>query len=210
MGSGAYAVFQKAVQFKASFDHLHDRLLFPVGDGYDGLACFGIDDLENEDLEVAKQIKIYDHRSFDNFIVSFEFENPDDEMVCAVIPQPETLLEAYEQVRERISETTPETMAVGESIRMPYVSFDVAWDNYSALTEGTRISRIGHRVRFTLNRTGAGVVGIGDIADFNGAEPEVRDLLFNKPFLVYMKRASSELPYFVAWIGNTDFLQKHN
>ena len=211
-GLGTYAFLKHAVEFPESFDSLNTVcLLFPDHEGYARLSCFGIENISEEDAKEKDWIHIHDYQNFKNFIVSFETKDKEDEFICAVIPQPKTLLEGFRQIDKRIRNSPAQRMRKGESIRMPNVNLDMRCEYNGPLTQNTTNlaqPRMHHQAFFNLNRHGAQVIGIGDISDLNGDEPAVRDLLFNKPFLMYLKRKSADLPYFVAWIGTPEFLEK--
>ena len=211
-GLGTYAFLKYAVDFPQSFDPFHDDcLLFPDHEGYARLRCFGIENISEEDAKEKDWIRIHDYQNFKNFIVSFETKEKEDEFVCAVIPQPKTLLEGFRQINKRIRDSNAQRMCEGESIRMPNVNLDMRCEYNGPLTQNaTNLAqpRMLHQAFFKLNRHGAKFTAFADITDYNGAEPTERDLLFNKPFLMYLKRKSANLPYFVAWIGTPEFLEK--
>jgi hypothetical protein len=61
-------------------------------------------------------------------------------------------------------------------------------------------------VRFRLDETGAVLKSETLLA----ASLTQRNLVFDKPFLIYMKRGNAKAPYFALWVGNAELLVPNN
>ena len=70
--------------------------------------------------------------------------------------------------------------------------------------EGYYIAEAWQRIRFTLDKSGA------LLASDAGLEAKCipREFLFNKPFLVIMRKRGGEKPFFVMWVDNAELLCK--
>jgi hypothetical protein len=72
---------------------------------------------------------------------------------------------------------------------------------------GEQIARAFQSIGFRLDRFGAAV---DSDAAMIVVLCEDRDYIFNRPFLVMMRRRQAVQPFFAAWIGNAELLQPHS
>lgn len=70
--------------------------------------------------------------------------------------------------------------------------------------KGQRLEIAQQDIQFRLDRNGARLRSETRVVI--AAIP--RDYLFNRPFLLYMKKRGAEMPYFVIWIENAELLNK--
>ena len=98
-----------------------------------------------------------------------------------------------------------------QTLLIPVIDFDVV-RRYSEL-EGCAVTSVAEGVsqrldvaiqtiRFRLDERGASIYSEAIAAGGTPPPP----LLFDKPFLIYLKRRSARNPYFAAWIANTELL----
>lgn len=99
-----------------------------------------------------------------------------------------------------------------EKLYIPVLNFDVL-RKYSELykhpihtanenIDGTSITFAAQSIRFRLDERGAILKSEG--IDASGLTE--RNLVFDKPFLIMLKRQEAKVPYFALWIGNTELL----
>ncbi len=96
----------------------------------------------------------------------------------------------------------------------PRVAERKAWDKFGqekgkAAGPQTDTVSVAENIVFRLTERGAELKGFATISEtlaavFPAAKP--LDLIFNKPFLVLLKRESSPRPYFAMWVGNPTLL----
>lgn len=73
------------------------------------------------------------------------------------------------------------------------------------------ISSVEQKVKFELNNKGAKVESqVEFMGKWNCAPMEPKRLIFDKPFIVYLRRKTSNTPYFVAYISNIKFLEDYS
>ena len=73
------------------------------------------------------------------------------------------------------------------------------------------ISSVEQKIKFELNNKGAQVESKVEImGKWNCAPMEPKRLVFDKPFIVYLRRKKNNTPYFVAYISNTKFLEDYS
>jgi hypothetical protein len=137
-------------------------------------------------------------------------------LILAKIPPQATLAETINEVEKRIHKATPQKMIELEKFYVPVLNFDVLRE-YSELykhpihtdnerVNGTNITFAAQSIRFRLDERGAILKSEG--IDASGLSE--RNLVFDKPFLILLKRREAKAPYFVLWVGNAELLVSKN
>ena len=107
-----------------------------------------------------------------------------------------------------------------DKIRIPIIRFNIA-TNYTGI-EGTHfftqhkkreILTLYQRTAFVLNEKGAEVESetIMAVTDSTSAvmeRPQPKNLIFDKPFLILLKRTDSKNPYFAMFVANNELMEK--
>jgi hypothetical protein len=207
----AYAYLFKELPFRWAFTRWHENLMF---EGY-RVDSFGIDqllDIQRDEVRMASQVDILDHKNNDDLIIELKTQAEDDRLILAKIPPETTLAETISAVEKRIQEAKPTKMERMADLVVPVLNFDI-FREYPELyhhpictadkrIDGTSIVFAAQTVRFRLDERGAVLKSEGIMA---GAKVE-RNLVFDKPFLILLKRREAKRPYFALWVGNAELL----
>jgi hypothetical protein len=218
----AYSYLFKNLQFAIVFEE-NDPLNFGSGSDEDHLVkSFGFE--ENKDKlphGVFDQVKIYDYQGPNDFIIKLKTKDPQDELILAEIAPGTTLQTTIDNVLKRMNSGKVETAKELDNLSIPKLNYDLAKD-FSDL-EGLTLkpspntpvknlvtSEVKQLVRFQLNEKGA-VLKSEAVMNMVGAAageipPDFHEMIFDKPFLILMKRSDSAQPYFAMWVGNTSLL----
>ena len=104
--------------------------------------------------------------------------------------------------------------ALDDAFFVPNINFDIAHrfveleggnrPFLNARCTGMHIQTAYQRTQFKLDRSGAEVASETKIA--YAAIPQM--FIFDKPFLVYLKKRGAEQPFFVLWVDNPELLCK--
>ena len=136
----------------------------------------------------------------------------------AVLPRPENLHAALQELERRIDEATlDEYSAKLQSIdvlAIPNTSFNLSHEfaelqgidktiENTVRFQGVNIAAARQSILFRLDRSGATVVSESNAVAL--AVP--RQFVVDRPFLIVMKRRSSSDPYLVVWIENAELLE---
>ena len=83
--------------------------------------------------------------------------------------------------------------------------------------EGSRILNDGwtdsyireatQEILFSLNEKGVLLSSEARIVATRGIEKPRPRLIFDRPFLIYLKKEYSEMPYFIMWVGDSEVMQ---
>jgi len=210
-----YARLVRVMTFKYPFESLDWN--FFNGKKMERVSCFGITKKRfNEDKDIAamqQQVRIFDYRHPDDFIVTLSTADPDAEIILAKIPPQNSLKEMVAAVSERIERSFPEEFSNIDEIMIPKIHLE-SEKRFEELIhqhlankgfEEWFFAEARQSVNFSLNESGALATATGEIVKIKG--PTSRIYAFDKPFLVICKNRNSTEPELVAWIANTDVMQ---
>ncbi|HUB66526.1 MAG TPA: hypothetical protein VL981_03475 [Candidatus Methylacidiphilales bacterium] len=211
----AYAYLYKDLAFAHPFA-TNDPMAF----GTTQVKNFGFGkDLDLLPDGVMEQVSIYDYRSQDDFIIKLKPKTEGDELILAKLPPGATLQETINSVLERIAGHQPEPIGPGPRLAIPKLNFDLRrhFPELEGLTlkpgpvmkvKNLVITSVQQLVRFQLNEKGAILKSEAAMMVAGAAMPiaERHIMIFDKPFLILMKRTNSDRPYFALWVGNATLL----
>jgi len=208
----AYSYLFKVLPFEWAFTRFHNNLLF---EGYyvDSFGIKQLMDFDIAELRMASQVLILDYRSGDDFIVELKTIAKDDRLILAKVQPQTTLGDTVKAIERRIVNAKPITRRESSNLYIPILNFDIMRE-YSELCgrqiktsdkliDGTTIGYAAQTVRFRLDETGAVLKSEAIIVPAKGM-----GLIFDKPFLILLKRREAINPYFALWIGNAELMEK--
>lgn len=206
-----YSRFRKTVFFEMPFETLNWKFgksveTIPV-------ACFGITTGNSEEKEkMRKQVRFFDYRNPDDFILSLKGKDPGMEIILAKTELTGTLGEMIGIIDSRIRQSYPEEISEMDELIIPKIDLSV-FHTYNELigkflaNRGFRdffFAEAGQDVSFKLDESGASAEATGKIVIKKGPVPRI--YLFDKPFLLILRKTGSTEPDLVLWLANTDFL----
>ena len=221
-----YAYLQKNLPFAVSFDSLPEPLMFRGSGQPVGVESFGMRDFKNEvgrDELLREQVGVLDYVSDEDFVVRLASSRTTDEIVLAKIPPEATLAETLLAVRRRIESPNPDhhwpKLEAGDTLVVPKLTINLEREYTELLGRhflngtwaGLFVGGAPQIVRFRLDESGAYLESeaaiIGEFGD-SGLVHRPRKLVFDRPFLIYLRESPAERPYFAAWIENAEFMAR--
>ena len=210
----AYAFLFKNLKFETPFMTCRKPLVFRSASRRSKVRAFGTEDAwppKHVPSEFRRQVEIldYDYATGD-FAIGLTTESPNDEIVLAVIQPAGTILETVQSVQKKIQGERPEFMGVMDILQIPKLDFDIT-HSYSQLlgkfllNEGFTEMFIGtarQDIRFRLNEKGAMLESEATITEVSDS----RRLVFDRPFLLYLKEKQAKYPYLAIWVDNPEIL----
>ncbi len=213
----AYAYLYKNLAFADPFAD-NDPIVF----GTTKVASFGFTkELYRIPDAVFDQVSIYDYKSENDFIIKLKTKSPDDELILAKIAPGPTLQETISRTLQRISQSKAAFVnRETDQLAVPKLNFDLRGDfpeleglllepSPSAHVKNLMTTEVKQLIRFQLNEKGAVLKSEAAIAVCAAAielPPKRHLMIFDRPFLILMKQAKSDRPYFALWIGNASLL----
>lgn len=170
--------------------------------------------------KLTDQVSICCYDSENNFIIKLKTKGSDDELILAKIPPSRTFLGAVNYVLQRAANPEADRPGIGDSLSIPKLNFDLQKDfssleglvlqpSQTAHVKNLRTSTVKQLVRFQLDENGAILKSEGEMGMVGSAmeaPPKIRTMIFDRPFLVLMKRWNSPHAYFALWVGNESLL----
>jgi len=210
-----YSRFQKALIFNYPFEELEWD--FECNGESKRIKCFGVSKSgEREQTDELKarnqQVRVYDYRNPDDFIVRLEGKEENKEIILAKVQPNKTIKETLITVLVRMQLAAPEELIFLDEMVIPKINVNIE-HSYDELS-GQHLSnpgwteyffaRASQEIHFSLDETGAQGNATGEIVKIKG--PQSTLYIFDKPFLVIMKEKDVAEPDLVMWIANTDYL----
>ncbi len=204
-----YSYLFKSLQFKKDFNEILGGIYF--GEGISSnkkrIKTFGIQGYRKEKhAGLEKQVKIYDYKNREDFILILNSKSEKDIIVLANISPEKTLIETINAAENRLRNSTPELLKHADNLYIPEINIDS--EHYYKELETGNISKAYQRTKFSLNKRGAEVKSEARIIYKDGGHE--RSFVFNKPFLIYLKEKGKNYPYFALWVNNTDMMTPVN
>lgn len=211
----AYAFLMKELLFENAFEDFTNTIPFYGENNETRVRAFGISKYSDElNRKLRDQVEVIDYVNYRDFIVRLKSKHPDDEIILARVKPERTLLETYQTVNARIARSVPVLLVENDILHIP--KFDVSIDHsYSSLLglfllnkgfEDYFVAEARQDVRFMLNECGAAVKSEAVFAIKKGPPVDFKVLVFNGPFMLYLKKKGGANPYLAIWVGNAEVL----
>jgi hypothetical protein len=192
----AYAYLFKELSFQSPFQRMPSGLTF----GDREVQHFGIKGLSQsqpDQVKAAAQVSVYDYRGADDFIIELKTRSPSDRMILAKVTPEPTLAETIQAVQRRMTQSRPAGMRRTSHLFIPLVDFDLC-RRYIELEQGGIALQ---QIAFKLNESGIVIQSEASTVR-NGHQ----HLIFDKPFLIMLRKTNARNPYFALWIANAELL----
>ncbi len=215
----AYAYLFKNLAFETPFSKAPHGIAFGPSDGKPAIhRAFGLFDDTKEWGKVASQVTVWHHTSQEDFVIEFRTKEKQDRLVIARLTPGATLKETADRAMEKTKGAKAPPLADDETIVVPVLNFDItrSFDEVANIPATAKDSPVAYirsakqNIRFRLDEKGAvlksdaAIVAPTSVAIGKRREP--RRFICDGPFLVLMQREGADMPYFAAWIDNTELL----
>lgn len=218
------AQFKLSLPFFTELRTFQDRLAFK-GEKVESFGVAGDDQYDQK-----KQMKILYYENNDHFIIKLIPSNSDHEIIL-YMPNTRfnTMADAVAKVNDLIAIGQQEKLEnshrwkyqfedAGDIVIIPKIQFDLS-THFSALegnvfiagNETYKINTVWQRTAFQLDESGAEIESEStvDFIEFGIKEiNEPKVMKFNKPFFVFLRRKDAAVPYFAAWLYDTELMIK--
>jgi hypothetical protein len=175
-----------------------------------------------KDRAWRKQVTVLDYRDDDDFVLRLNTTLEDDELILAKVKPEGTLAATLEAVERRVKAAGEKSRGdeagmpeEGDHLQVPMISLGVERD-YPEVTkrefQNSQLPDLGigearQGIRFYLDQRGARLESRSGVLMVTTSEVR-RSFIFDKAFLLYMKRKNASAPYFAMWIGNAELLKQ--
>jgi hypothetical protein len=222
----SYFYLQTDMPFTIPFFDNEKRFIFRDSQGKEtAAASFGIreeDDYAYDRLRDQVELLYLDRKKdnpeqLEEFVVDPCRNSSPNQLILACIPPKESLLETLQEVQKKILGYEPgfhSDFGVRDVLLIPNFHWEIQHrfnelegEDKAFLTpgfEGYYFTWVKQGIRFKLDRSGAELA-----SEFKAyCKPMASFYIFDRPFLLYMKKRGSDRPFFVMWIDNAELLCK--
>jgi hypothetical protein len=143
----------------------------------------------------------------DDFIVQLNSSLENHKLYLAKVKPLKTMKETVIESEKRVSSSRGESMADCGSLNIPILDFEIMKISQDSLDlqELTELQLQAplsiQKVRFRLDERGA-ILKASSLHIFGSCD----DLIFDKPFLLYMKYEKTNTVYFAIWVDNSEIM----
>lgn len=213
----AYSYLFKNLEFAIPFERIKGPLWFADGT----VPCFGIgDEYKEQHLKMLDQLDILDYQGEDDFIVELKTKSRQDQLILAKVQPAETLNMTIESVLARAANAEPTPALAGDILKVPKLNFDIT-RRYSELegkrlvvqnpqvASDLRVLSALQNIRLQLDEEGVRLRSESHISFGCGGPVPLsmrHNMVFNKPFLMMLKRRDAEVPFLAIWIETPEIL----
>lgn len=220
----ARAEFNKSLPFELQLQSFNNKLTF----NGQKVASFGVN--SHDRYEQLKIVTIIYYQNDNNFIIKLLPKDKEHEIILFKTDQSfNSIAEMANEIKrlteigmaEKKNQKTNWKYFYSEEdlVAIPKFNFNIETD-YNSL-EGNRfttsdqlfkIERAWQRTAFILDESGAEMESEAEmevaVEEIEYEKPKPKKMLFDKPFLILLKRTDSKNPYFGLWTANTELMTK--
>lgn len=221
----ARAEFNKSLPFELKLQNFTNKLTF---DGRK-IPSFGVNG--NDRYEQLKIVKIMYYKNDDNFIINLLPKDKEHEIILFKTEQNfHSIAEMTTEIEKltKIGNIEKKNEKINwkyfysedDIVIIPKFNFNIETNyntlegnNFNADKQIFQIYRAWQRTAFILDESGAEIESEAEIEvpaamEEESEKPKSKKMVFDKPFLILLKRKDAKNPYFGMWTTNTELMLK--
>lgn len=213
------ATLNKELNFLESFDNFSDYK-WTFGNSEEYIKYFGINNASPEKMNKNVEILFYNKLNNDSLLsndMAIKLKTKEgDEIILYRTDDKKSFDEYYEDIRAKTKNYKGRTeFSEEDELRIPYVNVN-GMINYNQLYEkkiknskGLYIYDVIQNVNFNLNEKGCNLSSKATmVTEYMSIGSDTKLCYFQDTFIVFMKEANSDKPYFALKVDNNDILEK--
>ncbi len=209
----------KELNFAIPFDNFSDMYEWKFGDSEEIIKYFGINNASSEEMNKNVEILFFNRENensarSDDFAIKLKTKEG-DEIILYRTNENKNFDEYYKDIQNKASSYTgSKEFLEGDELRVPFVRVNgmIAHNElYGKFIKDTNMffTDVIQNVNFNLNDKGCNLSSeVTLVTEVTGIGMEPRFCYFDDQFVIFMKEANSEQPYFALKVDNTDVLEK--
>ena len=213
------ATLNKELNFLESFDNFNDYK-WTFGNSEEYIKYFGINNASpekmNKNIEILFYNKLNNGSLLSNDMAIKLKTKEGDEIILYRTDDKKSFDEYYEDIKAKTKNYKGRTeFSEDDELRIPYVKVN-GMINYNQLYEkkiknskGLYIYDVIQNVNFNLNEKGCNLSSKATmVTEYMGIGQDTKYCYFQDTFIIFMKEANSDKPYFALKVDNNDILEK--
>lgn len=213
------ATLNKELNFLEVFDNFSNDYNWTFGDSEELIKYFGINNASLESMNKNVEILFYNrtgNKPVDNdFAVKLKTKEG-DEIILYRTDDNKTFEEYYNEIKDKTNAYTGNReFSEKDELIVPYVRvngmiyYDELYSKNIKNTKGLYFTDVIQNVNFSLNERGCNLSSKATmVTEYLSVSMDTRYCHFKDKFVIFMKEANSDNPYFALKVDNTDILEK--
>jgi hypothetical protein len=209
-----YTFLVKDISFAEEFERLEKPIMFNQSTP---VLAFGIKEfvLDESHIRAGEQVEIIYYNNDDDFIIRLRSSTQDDEIYLAKIPPLKTLSATSSYILTQVNINRPQGLKVKDTLQIPIIDLDIVdWfldlEGRCLQSRGMEdfcIAKAIQSIKFRLVQDAPPYELVPSL-DQEKKITKPRKFIFDKPFLLQIRRQGASYPYFVMWVENTELLKE--
>ena len=213
------ATLNKELNFLESFDNFSDYK-WTFGNGDEAIKYFGINNASPEEMNKNVEILFYNKLNNDSLLsndMAIKLKTKEgDEIILYRTDDKKSFDEYYEDIKAKTKNYKGRTeFSEDDELRVPYVkvngmiNYNQLYDKKIKNSKGLYIYDVIQNVNFYLNERGCNLSSKATmVTEYMGIGQDTKYCYFQDTFIIFMKEANSDKPYFALKVDNNDILEK--
>lgn len=213
------ATLNKELNFLESFDNFSDYK-WTFGNGDEAIKYFGINNASPEEMNKNVEILFYNKLNNGSLLsndMAIKLKTKEgDEIILYRTDDKKSFDEYYEDIKAKTKNYKGRTeFSEDDELRVPYVkvngmiNYNELYDKKIKNSKGLYIYDVIQNVNFYLNERGCNLSSKATmVTEYMGIGQDTKYCYFQDTFIIFMKEANSDKPYFALKVDNNDILEK--
>ena len=213
------ATLNKKLNFLESFDNFSDYK-WTFGNGEEYIKYFGINNASSEKMNKNVEILFYNKLNNGSLLsndMAIKLKTKEgDEIILYRTDDKKSFDEYYEDIKAKTKNYKGRTeFSEDDELRVPYVkvngiiNYNQLYDKKIKNSKGLYIYDVIQNVNFNLNERGCNLSSKATmVTEYMGIGQDTKYCYFQDTFIIFMKEANSDKPYFALKVDNNDILEK--
>ena len=213
------ATLNKELNFLESFDNFSDYK-WTFGNSKEYIKYFGINNASPEEMNKNVEILFYNKLNNGSLLsndMAIKLKTKEgDEIILYRTDDKKSFDEYYEDIKVKIENYKGRTeFSEDDELRVPYVrvngmiNYNQLYDKKIKNSKGLYIYDVIQNVNFYLNERGCNLSSKATmVTEYMGIGEDTKYCYFQDTFIIFMKEANSDKPYFALKVDNNDILEK--
>ena len=213
------ATLNKELNFLESFDNFSDYK-WTFGNSEEYIKYFGINNASSEKMNKNVEILFYNKLNNGSLLsndMAIKLKTKEgDEIILYRTDDKKSFDEYYEDIKAKTKNYKGRTeFSEDDELRVPYVkvngmiNYNQLYDKKIKNSKGLYIYDVIQNVNFYLNERGCNLSSKATmVTEYMGIGKDTKYCYFQDTFIIFMKEANSDKPYFALKVDNNDILEK--
>ena len=213
------ATLNKELNFLESFDNFNDYK-WTFGNSDEAIKYFGINNVSPEKMNKNVEILFYNKLNNGSLLsndMAIKLKTKEgDEIILYRTDDKKSFDEYYEDIKVKTENYKGRTeFSEDDELRVPYVrvngmiNYNDLYDKKIKNSKGLYIYDVIQNVNFYLNERGCNLSSKATmVTEYMGIGEDTKYCYFQDTFIIFMKEANSDQPYFALKVDNNDILEK--